>query len=312
MHLKPVVLPCLALSAFLAVRSLPAQSAPEEAVRNYQAALKKGEISDIVALLPPSYVRDTTALLNDFGGRMDADLWARLRGLLAQVSATLAPKAELFVDMAAQQDAPPAADVRAARVNAMRAALQSLGALAQSDALSLQRLKAADVETLTKEIAPLFTDSTAAFQTLQTKDPRADPEQALKVLKSEKLPSGNVALTFAGGDGQTGEPTEFTQVEGRWVPAEMAQSWSESVQKARSGIRKLDFTTPEGQQQKAQYMMVMNMLDPMVQQLATAQTVEQLQQMAGGLMMPLMMMGAGMGGGAPGGSAAPPTFPAAP
>ena len=101
---------------------------------------------------------------------------------------------------------------------------------------------------------------------------------------------------------------EFTKVEGRWVPADMASEWAAELAEATA---ELEATSPEDMAaQKPQIMGVLTMIDGVLTQIAAAETQEQFDQSLQGAMMPLMgimMMGQGMGMGAP---AAP--MPAAP
>lgn len=291
-----LMLSAVLLASLAVVQPVVAQSSPEAAVKQFKAAVDKGKADEMLALLPPSYVKDATGLVNEFGKRMDVEIWAKLRDTLGKAATALGPKAALFVDMASGGET-VTPEVKAARTKALGAAIGALGTLAKSDFMSLDQLKKTDAKVFAKEIGATFAATTAAMKVLDTDDPKEEDGQ-FKILKSEKLPSGNVALTFADKDGGEGETQEFTQVEGRWVPADMAEGWADGIKEARASLAKMDFTTPAGQQQKAQFLGMMGMVDPMVQQFGTAQTPEQLQQMLGGLMMPLMMMGGAMGGGA--------------
>ncbi len=283
----------LALAALFAIQPVMGQNTPEEALKLYKTAIEKGLAVELLDLLPPSYVKDATGLVNEFGGRMDPEVWTKLRDTVTKAATVLASKAELLVGMAGEDAEMPEA-AKAARVKAVREAIAAVGSLAKSDLMELDRLKTMDAKTFAKEISTAFAATTAASKAMEA-EASSKTAEMFKVLKSETLPSGNVAITFAGEDGAEGDTEEFKQVEGRWVPAEMADEWTGSISGARDGLAKLDFTTPEGQQQKAQFLMMMQMLDPMIQQIGQAQSAEQLQQMMGGMFMPLMMMGGGMG-----------------
>jgi len=293
-----------------------AQATPEEAVKEFKQALESGKATHVIALLPPSYVKDASAIVHEFAGKMDPELWNKLRGTLGNAAGALGSKAALLVDMGAEDPAQPVdAAVKAARTKALTEAMGAAAQLMKHDITSLERLKTVEASTFAQEISGVFAKATEAAKALDSDKVETKPVD-FKVLKSEKLENGNVALTFAGEDGVEGETEEFKQVEGRWVPAEMADGWAEGVKEARDGIAKLDFTTPEGQGNKAQMLMMLGMFDPMIQQLSQAQSAEQIKGMFGSMMMPLMMMGGGMGGGMGGapmgapGMAAP--VPAAP
>ncbi len=78
------------------------------------------------------------------------------------------------------------------------------------------------------------------------------------------------------------EEVQMTQVEGRWVPSDMAQDWDKNVAEART---KLEEITPETiAQQKMQIMMMVGMAEAFIDQVAQAHTSEELDQMLQGLL----------------------------
>ncbi len=270
-----------------------AQPTPEEAVKRFAVALEAGNTTELLGLLPPSYVSDVGGLVNQFATRMDNEVWNRLRKVLTTTATTLGPKAHLFVEMGAQgEEVAPA--VKADRAKAVKAVLDAVGALARNDITSLDRMKTVELATFATEVGTLFSSATSAMKALEADVPGLKAGD-FEVLRSVPGDDGSVELTIKGPDDADPETVKMVQVEGRWVPAEMAAEWSETMAGARAGLQEIDFTTPEGQQTKAQMLMMMNMLEPMIQQLGQAETVGQLQEMAGGLLMPLMMLGAGGG-----------------
>ena len=100
--------------------------------------------------------------------------------------------------------------------------------------------------------------------------------------------------------GQEPRQQEFTKVEQRWVPSEMASEWAAEIAEAKAD---LEATSMEDiAKQKPQIMGVLTMIDGVLTQIAAAETQEQFDQSLKGAMMPimgLMMMGQGMGGSAP-------------
>ncbi len=270
-----------------------AQPTPEDAVKRFAAAVEAGNATELLGLLPPSYVSDVGGLVNQFATRMDNELWNRLRQVLTTAATTLGPKAHLFVEMGAAGEAVDAA-VKAERAKAVQAVMAAFGTLARNDITSLERMKTVDLPTFATEVGSVFASATTALKAMEAEVPGLKASD-FEVLRSVRRDDGTVELTVKGPDGDEPDTLEMVQVEGRWVPAEMASEWAETMAEARTGLQEIDFTTPEGKQTKAQMMMMMNMLEPMIQQLGQAETAEQLQQMAGGLLMPLMMMGAGGG-----------------
>lgn len=304
----------IAMVVFVGTLGCYGQATPEAAVKEFKEAIEKGNASHVIALLPPTYVKDASGLVHDFAGKMDPEIWGKLRSLLGGAAGALSAKAPMLVDMASADAEPVSAEVKAARAKALGEAMGAVGALMKHDITSLAKLKTVDAATFAREVSGVFGKATVAMKALEN-DAAAPKKEDFKILKSSKLENGNVALTFAGEDGAEGETEEFKQVEGRWVPAEMADGWADGMKEARESLKKLEFTTTEGQASKAQMLMMLGMFEPMVQQIAQAQSAEQLQAMFGNMVMPLMMMGGAMGGGmggAPGGAPAMAPPPAAP
>ncbi len=281
----------LMVTALLTVQVGLAQQTPEDAVKQFSAALQSGNSAQLLGLLPPSYARDVGGLVNEFATRMDVELWNRLRALLVTTATSLGPKSHLFVEMATEGDA-LTPQQREERTRAVQAVLASVGTLARHDITSLDRMKTVDAVTFATEVGGLFSSATAALREMEAPVPGLQ-DGDFEVLQSVRKDDGTVELTVKGPGEEEPDTVTLKQVEGRWIPTEMADDWSETMADAREGLKQIDFTTPEGRQAKAQGLMMIGMLEPMIQQLAQAETAEQLQEMAGGLLMPLMMMGGG-------------------
>ena len=114
------------------------------------------------------------------------------------------------------------------------------------------------------------------------------------------LPSegGVETLKITGTDG-TSEQIAFTQVEGRWIPQDMALEWKRNMQQARTGLDSMDVQI---EQMRMQIPMVSAMVSGALVPLKNAETQEQFNTALGGIMNGLgPMMGGGMspfGGGA--------------
>ena len=110
-------------------------------------------------------------------------------------------------------------------------------------------------------------------------------------------------ITFASGDV---ESVDFTKVENRWVPAEIAINWSTEMAAAKKQLQVI--TSEEIAKNKPQLMGMITMLDGILTQLNNAKTQEQFDQALQGAMIPiglLVMQNMGEGIGAPTKPAAP-------
>ena len=106
--------------------------------------------------------------------------------------------------------------------------------------------------------------------------------------------------------GQEAVEENYAKVEGRWVPATLAEEWSQTIGEATA---QLEAITPEQLEAgKAQAQMAFAMIDGVLSQIEAAETQQQFDQSLQGAMMPLMglmMMGQQMSP-----PSAPPALPA--
>ena len=286
----------VSLSAVLATSvAFAGFDTPDATVAALRDAFEKGNVPKLSDFLPASYQSDLTGIVQSFAGKMDPDLWNAGRNLLKSVGDTFGPKAGILADLVAA----PAADVSGTALSAadkaklsasMGALLKGVSAFAASDASTLNALKGGSFETLEKAIATLLPKDAINSALLATGTTEgSDLVKSFTVTSKKTLDNGDVELSTADNDTLT-----LRKVEGCWVPADIADGWTEFVNGARTAISSIDFSSTEGQQTKMQALMFIPMIQGMVQQLGTANTAEELstkaQQMFGGLM-------GGMGGG---------------
>lgn len=280
--MKKLLVPSLCLAS---LSSFAAFDTPEAAVAALAAAEAAGKAPALAEFLPATYQKDLTDVIQLFGNKMDPAVWAGATDLLATAGKTLAPKAEFLVgDDVAEADRPD-------RAKSVSNVLTSLSTLMASDTVKLDNLK-------TTSSVGLYDAIVSVIMPLAGQTP-ADPEN-FKVVKSEKLESGDVRLTFANDalvktfDGDLAAKTiDFRSVEGCWIPSDMADGWTESMNSAKEALNGLNFTSTEGQQMKSQLLMALPSLKMGIQQLGAATSKEDLQQKGAMLLMPLMMLGGG-------------------
>lgn len=286
----------LAVTFALGVGMTFGQATPEDALKEFKGAVEAGDLAKIASLVPASYVKDATGLVQDFAGKMDPEIWNKLRETVGGASKVIAAKAPLFTDFMGDAEKPLDAAAKAAQAKTLTEVMSGLEKLAKSDLISLDALKKVESAAFLKEIDKTFAAAREAAKALPKSEALQELDKPVK--KSEKLENGDVKLFFGDDDEDAAEV--LRQVEGRWVSAEIAEEWTKNVKETREKIAAIDFTTPEGKTQKAQFMMVLGMLDPMIQQIGEVENAEQLQEKIGGLLFPLMMMGGGMPGMMPG------------
>ncbi len=288
--LSSAVLGVLAASAFAKFDS------PEKAIAALAAAEAANKAPPLADLLPESYQKDLTGIVNLFATKMDGDVWTSVTDLLGTAAKTLTPKADLLVgeDVAAAD--------RPAQAKSIASGLTTLSTVLASDTVKLENLKTDSsmkfIEALVDVAIPLASSASTSV---------SDPE-TYKVLGTQTLENGDVRVSFANdsfaslfSDEVGAKSVDFRSIEGCWIPTPLADEWTASMNDLREAVGKLDFTSTEGQQLKSNLLMMVPSLKMGVAQLGNAQNKDQLQQSAGMMLLPLLMMGGGAGNGGNGG-----------
>ena len=286
-----VALATLALSASVA---LAGYDTPQQTVAAIGAALTSQKAPSVTEFLPASYQKDLADVAQLFGQKMDPELWTGLTDFVSAATKTVATKANLIVD-----DDLKGAD-RAAAAKSLSNGLTSFSTFLSSDAAKLDTLKAGNILPAVDAVVSLVLSIASANESPE------DLAKAFKVLDSKTLDNGDVSLTFANdefsenivgarGVGNVSDTVTFRKVEGCWLPVSIADGWKEGVADIRQSIERIDFTSTEGKQQKSQLLMMLPMMKGQIGNIAKAQTADELEQSAGMLLMPLMMMGGGAG-----------------
>lgn len=267
---------------------------PDATVAALRDALTSGNVPKLSAFLPASYQSDITGLVQSFAGKMDPDLWNAGRNLLKTAGDTLGPKASILADLvASESDTALSAEDKAKAAASMGAFLKGLSSFAGSNDSSLDALKGGSFATVEKAIASLFPKNAIDTALLGISsvegesNSRDDLVKSLTIASKKTLDNGDVELSTA-----DDETFTLRQVEGCWIPADMADGWSEVVNQARTAISSIDFTSTEGQQTKMQALMFLPAIQGMIQQLGTANTADEMKTKF------QMMLGGFMGGGA--------------
>jgi len=135
-------------------------------------------------------------------------------------------------------------------------------------------------------------------------DDGANPLDDLETLKVETIDlSDDRATLRISSEDHEPEEVELARVEGRWIPAEMADEWPKMIAEARQGLA--EFSPEDMAAQKTQIMMFFGMADGLIEQIASLQTPEEFDAAIGPMLAPFMgaasmgMMGDDEGWGEP-------------
>jgi len=282
--------------------SVVKQDTPDGAIRKMQESVIKNRPEELFKAMPASYRADINALVTDAAKRMDTQLWNESTGLLKQVVGLLKSKRDLLLASPMMANVPNKADV----AKNWDSGVSLLQVLLNSEFTNIERLRQGNVEgLLTKDGSAIMAQMTSLMEKSESS---AEAKEQLAKLKAMRVSvvstSGDTAVVKVEVPDETPENITMVKVEGVWIPKDMADGFKQGIAEARVNLAKLDFTSEEGKQKKTMALMQMGAIKPMLTQLETAKTQEDIQAVFGGLMM--MMMGTMNQGG--GGSSASPSM----
>jgi len=284
-----------AIGVILMAAGLPALAAdipttPDGTVRAVAAGLADRHPEILWQALPPTYQKDISELTHAFAERMDPAVWEATFGIGRRMAALLHDKKGLILSSSMLEAAGEGREQVEGEWDGVVSLLDSFFA---SKLSNLEAMKTIDWE---EYIATTGRD----LMNLAADKSKADGDDTFDREFTQKLLQTKVEVVSTEGDSATlrmtapdEEPEEMqlTQVEGRWVPSDMAKDWDQEVADARQQLAAL--TDEEIQQGSMQAMMMIGMVDGVLAELETVETTEDFEQAIQGLLGPFLggMMG---------------------
>ncbi len=266
-------------------------SSPDGAVRFVAEKVADGHPEVVWEALPKSYQTDINDLTHLFATKVDKEVWDKSFSVLRKTTVVLQDKKDLFLGSKLVAMAEDNQDDIAENWDTATVVLSTL---VNSDLGNLESLKTIDwgrfMATTGAQLMQVAKEASAVTENNDYEDDFLAKVEGLKVEVLENG-AGMATLKISAPDEEPKE-VRMSQVEGRWVPSDMAQEWNKNVAEAHA---KLEAITPETvAQQKMQIMMMVGMAEAFVDQVAQANSSEELDQMLQGLLGGLL--GGAMGG----------------
>ena len=272
----------VSLSWSLFAVSAVAQGSPDQAVMTVVNGLGENQPEVIWQALPASYQDDVSGLVREFAGQMQGSLWDQTFGTLNTLTRVLDEKRQFVLEhpmVAEQLSKSPNAEVTYDAVVAL------LKTLLSSDIASLQRLSDFDGERF---LATTGSEVMARMGDLAALSP--DSKETLDEISSLRVTlsrtEGERAWVLIEKPDEKTEEVEFVVVEGKWVPAGMAEGWDSGIAGAREQLSQAALDPA----QTAQAGAMLAMVDGSLAGLLAAQTSEEFQASLQGI-IGLAMMG---------------------
>jgi hypothetical protein len=248
-----------------------------EALENYHAEI-------LWEALPESYRKDLVEIIRAFAEKMDPAVYDQAFALVMRAVEVLDDRKDVI--LGSETFKSTGADADEIR-NGLTNTQVFTDALKSSEISTLEGLGSMDPEEFLATTGSKMLEHAAAIEMEDEENPFHDIDS----LKVEVVESADDQATLlVSSDNHDPEEVKMTRVEGRWIPADMAEEWPEFVEEARKG---LDEMTPENMAaQKTQIMMVFGMADGLIEQIASLQTPEEFDAAIGPMLQGFMGMGA--------------------
>ena len=266
----------------------PKELGPVETFQAMQKRLADGDMVAIWDTLPATYQKEVESVVKEFAGKMDPEVWSQLFGVIGKLQTVAANKKDILTEM--MKSNPQFTKPEDASF-AHEQALAIVSSLNNDKVNKLESLKNFDGPTVIKStLNPLYAAIMKMYDKFELPGKgNVSPAQFLKDAKIElvKVDGDKATIKIMQG---TDEPKEqiLVKVEGKWIPEDLQKNFSESMTSAKESLAGI---TPESMTAVKQQMMPMvTMINTTLENMDKADTAEQFQGAAMGMMGPMMMM----------------------
>jgi hypothetical protein len=258
---------------------------PDGTVLAVAEALQDNHAEILWTALPESYQSDITEITSTFAEKMDPVVYDRAFAIVMRAVEVLDDRKDIILASETFKSAGADAEEIRAGLSNTQVFTETLKA---SEIATLAGLGSVDWEQFLATTGSEFIKHAAAIEAAEGENPLND----LASLKVETVDLTDDRATLRiSSDNHEPEDVEMAKVEGRWIPADLADEWAQSIEEARQGLAEI---TPETMAaQKTQIMMFFGMADGLIEQIATLQTPEEFDA-AIGPMLAGFMGGPGM------------------
>ena len=267
---------------------------PDETVEHVAQGLAEGHPAVMWQALPASYQEDVTGLVHRFAEKMDRDLWNETFRVVAKLTRLLKEKRELILEhpLVAEK----VADSGSTDVDGdWEGVVEVIDLLATSELADLDDLATLDIEAFLTGTGERLVGQIAAVSTLAPEGQVGDylaAAESLRAVKAEVVSTdGDRATVRIEQPGQDPRTEPLVRVEGKWIPAALADGWESRMAGARESLSKM--SGEEMQQNKQMVLLQLSMVEGALDTLLAAETADQFNAGVGAIMGGVMGMALG-------------------
>lgn len=265
----------------------PVADTADEAILNVAKSLANNDPSGAWHMLPESYQAELNGVMQNFASAMDAEVWSAGTTSFGKLEEVLSKHKRFILS----SDMTNMVGGREAVEKDYDNVVKLFSILKKSDLMDLGKLRDADLGRI---LATTGADLMKAADKIEGQAPNVpgvgnpnDIKKAFAGMEAELISQdGDQAVVRISTPGEEPENADFIRIEGKWIPKDLADDWTEMIQALKSGVAEMGTIGP---QEKSQVMMMTTMANGILNQLLSAKTQQEFDAVLGGLMG--MMMG---------------------
>ena len=256
---------------------------PPEAIQTVLDGLEDNRPQVVWNALPPGYQTDLRELLSLFCANMDPDLYDKTFRILGKAVQVLDKKEDYIFNSPMALNTPLIESNIGNHWKEVVGIMKSIVTSDISTIATLSQIEPGDFLASTgHKVMEDLQDLSRRSQRSGSRDPWESLNQALEDARIEFITSTNNqgTLKFTAADDSI-EEVALTEVEGRWIPSEMARSWEASMAQAKAGMERLN--GPEIQKVTPILSMVLATVERSVDSLLKARSQKEFDKILNGL-----------------------------
>lgn len=272
-------------------------STPDGAVLAVVAGLQSNHPEAVWEFLPPKYQADINSVVHLYAESMDKELWDASFGIARKLVRILKEKKSMILGSPQVQQAMAGTPIDQEELGKNWDVLVGLlDTIVESDVSDLDKMKSFDGGAYLASTGGSIMTQLESASRLVPEDPFNSQFKASlsKISASVVSKEGTTAvLKITNPDGQTQE-IEFTQIEGKWIPAPLAKDWDQQIARMKESMQGMPENVAAS---KPVVMAKFSTVNAILDQFDGAQNAEEFSAAVQQAMLPVMMMVGEMIGG---------------
>ncbi len=259
---------CVSLVFLFAASGLHAQGTADEAVRQVFQGLEQSRTEVLWQALPASYQTDVTSIVHGMGENADPQLWNGTFRIVGKLARVLDEKKEYIQKqplVAAKMGETPGSQ------EGYDVAVKLLRTLAESELADVSNVKTLDVQAFLAGTVSRMVSQVRGLAMLSPES--AESLEGLKESKVSLVSQKGKTAVVRIVNGDKSDDKEMVLVEGKWIPAEMAEGWKDKVAEIQAQLAALP--SNKGSAESAQFLALMGPMEGALDELLAAQSSQE-------------------------------------